>query len=333
MTLAFRVLGGPERDNALFVRVQTGQQIHRLLFDCGAGCPEELTIAEVQVIDHLLFSHLHMDHIAGFDIFFRRVFNRLDRPNCLWGPPGAARILHHRLQGFLWNLAHELQATWHLHDIHPDRISYHTALASEAFATLRPAGERPLAGPLFGHTDYAVFPVQLDHGTPSIGYIVREAPRANVVLEHLAAIGLRPGAWLQQVKQPRRDEPPTVEIDGVCHALADLRAALLVETPGDSLAYLTDFALDAEAELARVGTAITGCRTLICESQYRAADADLARRNRHMTAPQAAALAAHAGVERLVLFHISDRYDRDGRAELLAEARTIFPATDLPESW
>src|SRR5690349_18809029 len=38
MSLPFQVLGGPTRDNALFVRVETGQAIHRLLFDCGEAC-------------------------------------------------------------------------------------------------------------------------------------------------------------------------------------------------------------------------------------------------------------------------------------------------------
>jgi ribonuclease Z len=37
-------------------------------------------------------------------------------------------------------------------------------------------------------------------------------------------------------------------------------------------------------------------------------DAELARRNFHMTATQAASLAKRAGVGRLVLFHLSDRY-------------------------
>ncbi|MGZ3675881.1 MAG: MBL fold metallo-hydrolase, partial [Ktedonobacterales bacterium] len=75
MSIDFHILGDPGRDNALFVRVQTGQALHRLLFDCGEGCLSALPVAEVQAVDHLCFSHLHMDHIGGFDSFFRVTYN------------------------------------------------------------------------------------------------------------------------------------------------------------------------------------------------------------------------------------------------------------------
>ena len=69
-----------------------------------------------------------------------------------------------------------------------------------------------------------------------------------------------------------------------------------------------------------------GGKTVVCECQDRLADAELARRNFHMTAGQVAELARRAGVGELVLFHVSDRYIVAEWRELLAEARTIFPA-------
>src|SRR5262249_29916747 len=104
MSLSFQVLGGAGRDNALLVRVDSGQAVSRLLFDCGDGCLWDLPFGEVQTIDHLLFSHLHMDHVGGFDTFFRCTYNRTAKPNPVWGPPCTGAILRHRFQGFLWNL-------------------------------------------------------------------------------------------------------------------------------------------------------------------------------------------------------------------------------------
>jgi ribonuclease Z len=332
MTLAFQVLGGPGHDNALLVRVQTGQTTHRLLLDCGGGCLGALAVAEIQAVDHLLFSHLHMDHVAGFDDFFRHTFTRLDRPNQVWGPPATARIIHHRLQGYMWNLAAQLQATWHLRDIHLAHVRGYRAEAAEGFTRLYEAGSAQHAGVVIAEDDYSVRSIRLPHGTPSLGYVVREAPRVNVDLGRLAELGLRPGAWLQRVKHPRPGDPPVVEVEAATRAVAELRAALLVETPGASLAYLTDFALE-DGELERVAALLAGCDTLVCESQYLGVDAELARRNHHMTAARAGELAARAGVGRLVLFHLSRRYGVEGWRQVLAEGRAVFPRAELPAEW
>jgi ribonuclease Z len=52
-----------------------------------------------------------------------------------------------------------------------------------------------------------------------------------------------------------------------------------------------------------------------------------------MTARQAATLAARAGVGRLVLFHLSERYRPPEWLELLEEARAVFPRTVFAEHW
>jgi ribonuclease Z len=118
----------------------------------------------------------------------------------------------------------------------------------------------------------------------------------------------------------------------VVRGLEGLQDALVTVTPADSAAYLTDFLLD-EAAMDRLAKALQGVGTVVCESQYRHADQDLARRNFHMTAIQAASLAARAGVGRLVLFHLSDRYRPEEWRAMLAEARAVFPATAFPGHW
>jgi ribonuclease Z len=332
MALRFMVLGDPGRDNAVFVRVESGQKVSRLLFDCGEGCLAQLSIAEVQAIDHLLFSHFHMDHISGFDSFFRVTYDRTDRPNQVWGPPDASQIMQHRFQGFLWNLHHHLASQWDVHDLYPDRIEATRYLANEAFSQAHPLPARPSTEVIIDTPEYSIQAYQMDHLIPSMAYLVREKPRLNVDTARLASLGLRPGAWLNALKTPQANEAPAVEIDGASYPLADLRQELLTETPGQSLAYLTDFILNqpAQERLARV---LQGCTVMICESQYRHADRDLAERNYHMTATQVAETARRAGVQQLVLFHLSDRYSKDEWMALLNEARAIFPNTAFPEGW
>jgi ribonuclease Z len=122
----------------------------------------------------------------------------------------------------------------------------------------------------------------MDHGTPSVAYVVRETPRINVDPARLAATGLRPGPWLQRVRGPRADEAEMVLVEGVPRRVRELQNALVTVTPGDSVAYLTDFLLDDNAA-DRLAGALQGVGTVVCESQYRHADLDLARRNFHQS--------------------------------------------------
>ena len=86
MTIKANVLGAPGRDNSVYVEVDSGQSITRLLFDCGYGCIDSLAVSDIQSIDAVFFSHFHMDHISGFDALFRHNYNRDDQPFLCIGP-------------------------------------------------------------------------------------------------------------------------------------------------------------------------------------------------------------------------------------------------------
>lgn len=331
MSITFDILGAPGRDNALLVRVDSGQSVIRLLFDCGDGCLNSIPYAEILAIDHLFLSHLHMDHVGGFDYFFRCLFNRENKPNHIWGPSNTAEILHHRFRGFLWNLHSEMSGTWFVHDVSPTGVSTSRFELCEAFATRHDEGASKIVAQLVDLGTCTVEAHLMNHGTPSLAYVVREKAKLNIDVSRLAAFGLRPGPWLQKLKENAEGSDQLV-IDGVTHSRTTLRESLVAETPGDSIAYLTDFILD-EPAFAHLSKTLQGCGTVICEAQYRNADRDLALRNFHMTTGPVAELARQSAINRLVLFHLSDRYTSTEWNEMLAEARAIFPNTSFPEAW
>jgi ribonuclease Z len=333
MAITFEVLGQPGRDNALFVKVDTGQHLTRLLFDCGDGCPHALPFADVLATDHLFFSHLHMDHVGGFDAFFRANHDRDARPNVVWGPPGTAEILQHRFRGFLWNLVADARPVcWRVCEVHPAEVRTTRFELREAFAVAHDEGSHPRDPVILEGVGFTVEAHAMDHGTPSLAYVAREPARVNVDTERMRALGLGPGPWVTRVRGPKADPGETLTVNGRTHAVAALQAELLVTTPGESVAYLTDFRMDAAAQDYFAGR-LHGVSTVVCECQYRSEDRELAVRNMHMAADEVATMAAKAGVGRLVLFHVSDRYQPDGWRELLAEARAIFPATSFPDGW
>lgn len=330
MSLTSRILGAAGRDNALLITLHSGTASHRLLFDCGQGCSDELTRGEIRQIEHLFFSHFHIDHVAGFDGFFRVNCDRQEPPVNVWGPPGSLEILHHRARGFLWNLVHDGQpGEWYLHEVDGDQVRGGRLLAREGFSILHDEGTTPASGPLVDTAVYSVSCLALDHGTTSLGYRVLEKPRRKVRSEVLDALGLRGGPWLRPVLDLGADDDSLVEIEGRKQHLGELREKITEQVPGGSVAYLTDFMVPDDQELARVARWLDGVGTLVCESQYRHADAELAHRHRHMTSTRTAELACRARVGELLLFHVSERYPADEVAELVAEAKAVFPRTRL----
>jgi ribonuclease Z len=88
---------------------------------------------------------------------------------------------------------------------------------------------------------------------------------------------------------------------------------------GQAFAFIMDTRpCDAAVELAREADLV------VCESTYLSGEEDLAESYGHLTAAQAARIAAEAGARQLVLTHFSQRHnDETAFAE---EARRVFPA-------
>lgn len=331
MSISFEILGSAGHDNALLVRVDTGHSVDRLLFDCGDGCIDQLPFGELLDIDHVLFSHLHMDHVSGFGQFFRSNLNRIMKPNRLWGPPETSRILQHRFQGYLWNLHDAMDAPWHVSDIYPDQVRTTRFELQEAFAVAHDEGSVPYQRTIIDAPAYHVDAITMDHHTPVIAYVVREKARHNIDPASLEKSGLPPGPWMQRLKEIHHADDE-IMIQGANYSLEVLRRELLIETPGDSVAYLTDFLLD-ESAVERLAEFLQGCDTIVCEGQYRHADLELAHRHFHMTTVLSAQLAKRVATRRLILIHLSRRYQQPEWLEMLREAREWFPAAEFPPGW
>ena len=331
MSIELLVLGDSGNDNAALVRIDTGQAIHRLLFDCGQDTLNSLEYNEILSLDHLFFSHLHMDHIAGFDAFFRGLYARTHKPNSIWGPDQTARILQHRFCGTLWNLHEGMNATWLVHDVLEEYIRTYRYELSEAFENAYLEPKKPRSKYILEHPDYSVETIILDHRTPSLAYVVREKDRINLEPEKLKALGLEAGAWVRDLKNLELQKE-TLNINGKIYPLEALRSELLTHTKGDAVAYCTDFILNQETAQKLI-PALQGVRVLLCESQYLHTDLEMAEKNFHMTNKQVAELAALAGVQELRLFHVSDRYSALERQVLLEQARSIFANTHYPSHW
>ena len=332
MSIKHQVLGMPGRDNALYVEIDTGQAVHRLLFDCGDGCLNDLSISQIQSIDNLFFSHFHVDHVAGFDMFLRCNYCREGAPVQVWGPAEASATIHHRLRGVTWNLVAGSPGVFEVHEIEPGTIRTDRFLTCESFARPHAQGPENFEQTILDCADYRVDAMVLDHGTPSIAYVVREADRTNIATDELEQLGFRPGPWLRALKDPTINAGAEVSVNGESYSIGRLRGQLLRTVPGESIAYLTDFRLAPDTEDDLV-TMLHKCQVIVCENNFRNGDREPAERSFHMVSDDVAQLANRADAEKLVLFHLSDRYTRDEWLEQLQEVRSRFPNAVFPGSW
>lgn len=330
MGIEYQILGRPGKDNALYVRLNSGSKMYRLLFDCGEKTLEDLKQHDVKGINYIFFSHLHIDHIGGFDYFFRRNYDR-NKPIFIWGPDDTAEILHHRLLGYKWNLIGDEGGNWFITDIkNNSQIQFYIKFP-DAFSNRNLVGKKTLNENLFETKNFVIKSIRLNHMIPSTGYLLIENPSHNIIPEKLEKLNLPQGNWLEKLKDFSFEDSENIEINGKEFSLGKLRKELLKTIEGESIAYLTDFILNNESK-EKLIQFLKGCHTLVCESQYLNKDLQLASTNYHLTAVQAATIAKESGVKKLILFHISERYQRNFN-EVLIEAREIFKDTYFPENW
>jgi ribonuclease Z len=135
---------------------------------------------------------------------------------------------------------------------------------------------------------------RLDHPVDTFGYRLVEPDGRRMLPDRLAGYGIA-GARVGLLQHDGQIEVGgrTVTVDQV----SEVR-------PGQRFAFVMDTRL-----CESVYALADGVDLLVCESTYLDADADLAAAHAHLTAAQAARVAAECGVRRLVLTHFSQRYD------------------------
>ncbi len=327
-TLHPRLLSGRNGDPGVYL-----EALHlpdAVLLDCGDL--SALSPRHLLRVGALAVSHAHMDHWAGFDRLLRLLIGREKRLPVV-GPAGFAERLFHRLQAYTWNLADRIPADLAFEvtevagtpaDAPPrTRLRLHNGFRPEALPPLpvEPGGAVLRLGPL------RLRAAVLDHGTPSLGFAVEEAVHLNVWQTKLEGRRLPAGPWLAALKEAVSGNLPDDHPIPVFARSSEARGApvlplgtlrdLVEVTPGQRLAYLTDFA-DTPGNRAAAVSLARGADILFIEAPFAAEDAAIAADRRHLTTRAAGEIARDAGARRVEPFHFSPRYQGQ-EDRLLAE--------------
>jgi ribonuclease Z len=169
----------------------------------------------------------------------------------------------------------------------------------------------PVSGPgdvvVPGTPPFRLTARRLDHRAETFGWRLVEPDGRTMLPDRLEAAGIT-GPDIGRLQREG-----VLEAGGRRVTLEEMSE----HRPGQRFAFVMDTGLcDAAFELAEDADLV------VCESTFLTRDADLAAGYGHLTAAQAARIAAEAGARRLVLTHFSQRYTDD--AEFAAEAGEVF---------
>jgi len=289
--------------NVSAVALRLPQRSELWLFDCGEGTQHQFLRSDLRLsqLRRVFVTHMHGDHVFGLPGLLASLglagsSNGVD----LYGPDP----LEAYLQGVLRTSS--------------TRIGYPLAVHR-----VREAAENGTV--LLEDDDIIVRTTPLTHRVPAYAYRIEEKPRpGRFDVDQARALAIPPGPIYAALKRGE-----TVSLDD--GRRIDGRQLCGPTRPGVSVVYCTDTVFcEAAVALAR------GADLLIHEATFSHGEAEMAFQRQHSTSTMAAQTAAEAGVQQLVLTHLSPRYapgNVTSADDLLAEAQAIFPNTILAKDF
>lgn len=264
-----------------------------ILIDCGEGTQTQLRKNKVHIqrITHILISHLHGDHYFGL-VGLLSTLHLLGRDKGLtiYGPEPLESIIRQQLE------------------MGDTRLSFHLN-----FVPLNGKEHRLL----FEDNKIEIWCFPLKHRIPTNGFLIREKQKERSLDgERFRKDGLS----LQLIPFFRRGEDVTLENGQIMRADDYTFPAPAPK----SYAYCSDTIYDPGLQ-----NYLTDVTVLYHEATFLHDKIDRAKATYHTTALQAAQLAKDSGVGRLLLGHLSARYENGDAHE--QEARSVYPHAQVVE--
>jgi len=266
-----------------------GEQI---MFDCGEGVQRQMIMAGASFHKEMkvFVTHMHGDHVLGLPGLMQTMA-LLDRnkPLEVYGPPGIKNFVQCLRETVQFALTFSIE----VHEIHD-------------------------AGIICEEPEYTVQAVWANHVIPNLAYALVEKPRPGKFYpEKARALGVPKGPLWSQLQRGKEIKLPNGKNVKPEDVMGPPRPGRKIVYTGDTRPFegLADFAADADL--------------LIHDATLDDELAEKAYKDGHSTPSQAAEDAKNSRAKRLVLTHISARYE-DPRV-LLKQARKIFKNTQVAE--
>jgi ribonuclease Z len=262
------------------------------LFDCGEATQHQIlhTSIKPRRIEKIFITHMHGDHIYGLPGL---ISSRSFQ--------GGENLLTIYGPKGLEDFVRTALAVSHSHLTYPiDFVEI---------------GE----GIVFEDNQFQVIAKRLEHGIDSYGYRVIEKDLPGALLVNkLEELAIKPGPIYQKIKDGQQVELEDGTVIDGNDFLGPSQKGRIVTILGDTRFTVKSIELAQEADL------------LIHEATFSEGDERLAYDYFHSTTKQAAMIANQSNAKKLLLTHISSRYQtEEDLSQLEKEAQALFPLTYL----
>jgi len=263
------------------------------LFDGGEGTQVSLRRLNLRwkKISAIFVSHTHADHVTGIPgLLMLSAQVDRDDPLYIYGPP---------------RIAEYIETSRRVLDMY---INYEIIVKEFTAPGIIHQGE-----------GFRIRAFPLRHTKPCFGYTLEEEGRAGIFHpEQAETLGVPRGPLWAKLQA---GENVTLDDGTVIHP----RQVLGSPRSGRKFSFVTD-----SLAFPEIAPEVAGSDLFICEGMFENDLEESAREKKHMTAAEAAGIAAAAGgIRKLALIHYSPRYNEQNLKGLLAEAKQIFPETVL----
>ncbi|MCQ55959.1 ribonuclease Z [Listeria monocytogenes] len=261
------------------------------LFDCGEATQHQIMRSQIKLskLEKIFITHLHGDHIFGLP--------GLLSSRSFQG--GESDLTIYGPVGITEYVETSLRLSG-------TRLTYKII-----FNEIEP-------GLIFEDKMFSITVDELDHGLRSFGYRIVEKDKPGALnADKLIDDGVEPGPIFQKIK---KGETVTLADGSVINGkdyIDEPQKGKIISIFGDTKATASELELAINADV------------LVHEATFEGDKEKLAGEYMHSTTLQAASLAKKANVKKLILTHISSRYDRDASKELLIEAQSVFENTEI----
>lgn len=261
------------------------------LVDCGEGTQRQMIrFGTGFTLRAVLFTHFHADHYLGI-IGMMRTF-------AMQGVPGPLTLYGPRPAASLLPQALHLGI---------ERLDYPLEIVEIA------------PGEALRGDGYRIEAFATQHRAPSLGYALIEDPRPGKLdVERARALGMAPGPLFGQLQRGETLTLPDGRVVRPEDVLGLPRPGRRVVVSGDTRPCAATVAAAERADL------------LVHEATFGDDEAARAVETTHTTAREAARLARDAGARRLVMTHLSNRYDTEPDT-LLHQAQSDHDACEVAE--